>query len=218
MLTVLTIKMEGWSRAGPGGRCCRSLLFLFFRCLSCIVLMLVSASSGNKGKPSINCARSKHTSRVDVVREGNAKVAGAVSVLANNDIGALMASAGRKLDRQQHERLGYVVDRVSLRRPVLLSQLRSLNCFALAFWFPMSGGYVLLIWIAKSFLTIKAIWEESTCRIENQYSLSLRQMEESTLSMKMLFRVDSSQTFATLQVLTYKPPAHCTGVVLTDWV
>lgn len=73
-----------------------------------------------------------------------------MSVLVNNNVGALVASACDNLDGQRDDQIGDVLDPVSASLAVLLCRLCLLNCFALAFCLPVCGGFVFFFYIAST--------------------------------------------------------------------
>lgn len=165
----MTAQTTSWDR----GRWGWSPLLLPHRCPSYTATMVFSASFGNSGQLSEDCAVSEHIKHVEAPRDGSVVNVDGVADLVNEDVGASIASTGGDFDLWQDERISYVVYPASTTFVLLLCRRLLPNCFAVAFRFPECGGFVLSLRIAYSDCALKAISLRSTCGFEAQCSRRL---------------------------------------------
>lgn len=81
----------------------------------------------------MECALSQHTLHVDMAIDGNVENKDGVSVLVNDDVGALMANIGGDFDRRRDGRVGDVVKPMITTLAVMACQLSLPNCFLVSF-------------------------------------------------------------------------------------
>lgn len=96
-----------------------------------------------------------------------------LSVLVKNDVGALVASTVRDLDRRRDRLVGDVADLAFTALVALLLQLLLPNGFAFSFLFSAYDSFVLCFWTDKSDCALTAMSKRLACGLEAHYFLRL---------------------------------------------